>query len=141
MNSYTDTAVLVTALTDETHRPKVQQWLAAQLPGTLYLSWWTLAEFASATARKVREGKVSTEEMLAVRLVFDTGLKPVFKLLSVTRDDFDRAASFAGRPEVNLRASDALHLAVANAHGLQLVTLDKRMASGGAALGVATLLL
>jgi predicted nucleic acid-binding protein len=42
---------------------------------------------------------------------------------------------------VGLRAGDALHLAIAGEQGVSLSTLDRRLAEGGLALGVNTLLL
>ena len=54
----------------------------------------------------------------------------------MTADAFDLAASYAARHDLALRAGDALHLAVASAHGLTLVTLDERMAKAAPELGV-----
>ena len=58
-------------------------------------------------------------------------------LLFIAPSAFELAAEFAGRPTLNLRASDALHLAVARLHGCALVTLDERMARAAPKLGVA----
>lgn len=138
---YLDTSLLVGALTEEPRNRELQAWLAAQQPGSLHVSWWTLTEFATATARQVRERTASASVMTAARGAFTVMTASMLLVHPVARSDFETAGRFAGRPDVNLRSSDALHLAVAAAHDFEVVTLDTRMAAGGAANGVATLLL
>lgn len=57
-------------------------------------------------------------------------------LVELKLEDFLAAARFAERYELGLRASDALHIAVAYFMGYTLVTLDKRMAEAAVACGV-----
>ncbi len=57
-------------------------------------------------------------------------------VLQVEADAFETAALFAGHYDLALRASDALHLAIAAAHGCALVTLDARLAKAAPELGV-----
>ena len=51
-------------------------------------------------------------------------------------DDLSRAEQLVRRRELKLRAPDALHLAVALRHRLELVTFDDRMAVAAVALGI-----
>jgi predicted nucleic acid-binding protein len=54
---------------------------------------------------------------------------------------FRAAARFADQHKLDLRAGDALHLAVASDESATLCTLDKRLANTGKALGIATKLI
>ena len=139
MSAYVDTSIIVTALTSEPRAVQMLAWLADTR--NLFVSWWTGPEFASALARKRRERNLDGDIVLRATRAFDRLIADGFTTLPVTRSDFAKARSLVDDPAAALRASDALHLAVAAAHGLELATLDKRMASGGAAVGVATLLL
>ena len=137
---YLDSSLIVTSLVNEPRRGEVQDWLAQQHEASLSISWWTMTEIESAFARKQREGWSAAARRVGEqnlrRLIHDT-----FAILAVERRHFVRAGEIAGHSEGGLRASDALHLAIADAAGLEAVTLDKRMASGGALAGVRTLLL
>jgi predicted nucleic acid-binding protein len=62
-------------------------------------------------------------------------------MLPIGAAQFRRAASFADRYELGLRAGDALHLAICADHGATLCTLDRRLAEAGTALGVPTRML
>ena len=59
----------------------------------------------------------------------------------MTAGHFRIAARFADQYALALRAGDALHLAIAGDKGASLCTLDRRLAEGGMALGVNTLML
>ena len=62
-------------------------------------------------------------------------------LIEVERWHFASAADLLRRCKPPLRASDALHLAIAADAGATLCTLDRRMAEAGQALGLAVELL
>jgi len=55
----------------------------------------------------------------------------------VAREDFRAAARFCDQSELNLRAGDALHLAICANHGASLCTLDRRLAEAAPARGAA----
>ena len=59
-----------------------------------------------------------------------------FLTVPVTANSFDRAATFIAEIESGLRSGDALHLAIASDHGLQLATLDKVLAKAAPRFGV-----
>jgi hypothetical protein len=58
------------------------------------------------------------------------------RTLPVEREDFRAAARFADQSELNLRAGDALHLAICANHGASLCTLDRRLAEAAPRVGV-----
>ena len=62
-------------------------------------------------------------------------------ILLVSGLQFRTAARFADQHMLDLRAGDALHLAICADHGATLCTLDRRLSEAGPALGVKTMLL
>ncbi len=142
MPYYVDTSVLVAALTAEAATAKVTAWLEVQgAAGSLYTSEWVETEIASALSLKVRTGHLALSAREAAfaewRMLRAAGLLSC----QITASDVATATSMLHRPEQNLRASDALHLAIARRHGLAVATLDQVMATAGLANGVTTLLL
>lgn len=53
---------------------------------------------------------------------------------------FRRAAEIVGYDDINLRAPDALHLAIAEAHSATICTLDMKMHQAAAAVGIGRLM-
>jgi predicted nucleic acid-binding protein len=64
-----------------------------------------------------------------------------FEVLPIARADFRSAARLADQSQLNLRAGDALHLAICASHGATLCTLDRRLGEASARVGVEALLL
>jgi uncharacterized protein len=133
---YLDTSAIVAALTEEGATKRMRAWLEHHAESALAISDWTLAEVPSALSLKVRTGVLPIEERNEVLSFWRGALLPTFARLNVTPADFEMAGSFAERHDLNLRASDALHIAVAYAASAALVTLDKRMALAAVACGV-----
>lgn len=95
------------------------------------LSRWTLAEFSSATAFKIRTRQ--TDEMTAgaaLALLRAKLSRGDFFLAELERADFDEAARLCGAHACGLRTPDALHAAIAMRLRLPLVTCDKGQADG-----------
>jgi predicted nucleic acid-binding protein len=132
---YLDTSALVPAFVREATTEPIQAYLEQAGAEQLSSSAWVLTEFASALSLKKRTGAVTANvysEALGQWRAFAAGLR----LLEVSEAAFREAARFCDRSDLGLRAGDALHLAVAAAHGCTLVTLDRRMAEAAAELGV-----
>jgi predicted nucleic acid-binding protein len=133
---YVDTSVIVSALTKEADTSRSQTWLAEQPTSELTISDWTATEFASALSIKLRTGALGAEHRAAALSAFTRLCAESVRTLAVTREDFRAAARFADQSELNLRAGDALHLAIYANHGAALCTLDRRLAAAAPRVGV-----
>lgn len=131
---YIDTSVLVTALTPEPHTSTARQWLFAN-QSSAYISDWVLTEFSGALALKLRIGELSDESSRAARLAMAKLVKGSLILLPVTRACFNAAAALCDSG-ADLRSGDALHTAIAQAHGLALASRDRQMLRGAERAGI-----
>ena len=137
---YLDTSLIISALSNEPASGQAQAWLAEQAPGRLLISPWTATEVPSALGIKVRTGQITPAERGAALALFHRQTSQSFTTASVASTHFHVAARYLDQYELGLRASDALHLAVAASEGAQMCTLDRRMATAGPVLGVPTIL-
>jgi uncharacterized protein len=133
---YLDTSVIVAALTPEARTPHIQQWLADQDPDDLHVSDWVVTEVSSALSIKLRSAQLDADQRARALAAFTTLLDESIAVLHVSRDDFRTAARFADQAGIGLRAGDALHLAVAGAHGATLYTLDQKLLKAAPAVAV-----
>lgn len=60
-----------------------------------------------------------------------------FELIVPEREDYGRAATLLGRPELGLRAGDAMHVAISGRIGADLLlSLDRKLIAASNASGV-----
>lgn len=138
---YLDTSILVSALTNEVNTSTVLSWLSRQHAGELVISDWVVTEFSSALAIKLRTGQLGQEHRAAALAAFTRMVAESLEILPISQAEFRAAARFADQSPLNLRAGDALHLAICAAHGAVLSTLDRRMGEAAAQVGVGTVML
>ena len=136
MKRYLDTSVVVSFFIREVHTAAVRDWLMRDIKADNIISEWTITEFHSALSLKLRTGQISSEIKLEAEEFFGQSLKTIFKLISVSSIDFARAAELASKPELWLRAGDALNLAIAEREGATLATVDKRLFAAAEQIGI-----
>ncbi|MCX7148712.1 MAG: type II toxin-antitoxin system VapC family toxin [Rhodocyclales bacterium] len=122
---YLDTSFLTPLFRTEPVSQRIENFLAAQLPGTLTISQWTRVEFASVMARDVRMKIL--DESTAGKLVreFDALADDSLHVLIPAAADFYLARDFVIEFATRLRGPDALHLAIARNNGVEeILTLD-----------------
>lgn len=129
MAAYLDTSVLVALFFHEGASAASRE--RASRESQLWVSRWTLAEFASAVAYKRRIAQTDEATALEAKarlraVLADGGLQ----VADIERSDFERAASLCEAHASGLRTPDALHAAVAARLGLVLITADKGQAAG-----------
>jgi len=132
---YLDASCCVATLTPESGTTRASSWLEAHREESLAISLWVHVEVASALSMKVRTGSLNQEDRAAAMLGW-LSMRQSLRMLGVPAGHFAAAARMVERDELNLRAGDALHLAVAAAHGCTLVTLDARMAKAANGFGL-----
>jgi predicted nucleic acid-binding protein len=138
---YLDTSLLVAALINEPHTPRVQVWLTSQEPKDLFISEWVATEFSSALSIKLRTGQIDMTNRADALAAFAALRDESLTTLAISTLEFRAAAKFADLHVLGLRAGDALHLTICADQGATLCTLDRRLADAGPTLGVKTLLL
>lgn len=129
MAAYLDTSFLVPLFFHETASAAVL--VRARSESELWISHWTLAEFSSAVAFKLRTGQTdeNTSRQATARLQSILNAQGLI-VAEVRATDFERAAQFCAAHASGLRTPDALHAAIAARLNLTLLTCDKGLAQG-----------
>jgi predicted nucleic acid-binding protein len=135
---YLDTSFLTPLFREEATSSKVAAFLARQSAGTLAVSKWASVEFASLISRDIRMDTITVAQGRKLIAEFETMVADALVALTPTANDFTLAQQYVADFSTKLRASDALHLAVAHNNGAEFVaTLDKGMLSAAKKLKVA----
>jgi predicted nucleic acid-binding protein len=132
---YADTSLLVPLIARDAFNDRAEQFLDEARPALL-ISDFAAVEFASALALRVRTNEMTAEIARVAFAAFDAWAARFGPRLETTTGDVARAETFVRRLDLNLRAPDALHIAIAQRHGAALATFDARMADAARALGV-----
>jgi hypothetical protein len=133
---YIDTSALVPVFIREAKSEAVIGWLESS-GERLSISEWSLVEFASAAAIKVRTGQVAPNlAKQSTARVYEFAQKHCTVAVP-GREEFRRAAEMAGDDSLKLRAGDALHLAIAVSLSAQgILCLDDAMIASAKSLGM-----
>ncbi|MDM7954984.1 type II toxin-antitoxin system VapC family toxin [Blastomonas sp.] len=82
---YLDTSVLVALLCRETNSQNVLAWLYDLEAGSAAISQWTLVEFASALALKIRMGSIATSDAHKAKTMLEEMLEGTLQVLPAHR--------------------------------------------------------
>ncbi|TAK83969.1 MAG: PIN domain-containing protein [Betaproteobacteria bacterium] len=133
---YVDTSALVPAFIREPKSAAILAWIESS-GERLAISEWSVTEFASAAAIKVRTGQVTAPLAKRAWTRFLDFAEKHCLIAVPNRAEFRRAADLAGDPSRNLRAGDAIHLAIAEAlQAKGVLTFDGGMSESVKALGL-----
>jgi predicted nucleic acid-binding protein len=137
LSHYFDASALVPMLVKEAASSVVLN-LVEGLSERPVVSDFAAGEVASALARLARISALTPQDAQGRLNTFDTWRLADTQAIDVLNSDVSQAAIYVRQFSLGLRMPDALHLAIAQRAGLLLVTLDERMVTAGAALGVQT---
>jgi uncharacterized protein len=132
---YLDTSVLVALLTPDEFTGRSEQF-RSDSENSLVVSDFAAAEFASVVSRRVRTRITSRENARSALADFDAWLTGVNLRPQIDPADVARADIYLRRLDLPLRASDAIHIAIAQRLGATLVTFDRAMTTAARALDV-----
>jgi predicted nucleic acid-binding protein len=133
---YADASLIVAAFSSEPASDAAIAWLEGLAAGDLFTSKWCETEVASAMAIKTRTGDLKPADLKAVIDAVSAMLTESATSIAIDGRHFDAATDLIRRSEKPLRAGDALHLAIGQASGAVIWTLDRGMAAAGQAFGM-----
>ena len=134
---YLDTSFLAPLFLPEETSGDVPAYVQGLPVRELAVSNWTMVEFSSLLARKVRANELNPEGAAEADAKFEAAVGNSFVMLFPGGDDFAVARRYVQRHETGLRAPDALHLAIAANRGARtILSLDKKLIAAGKILGL-----
>jgi uncharacterized protein len=97
-----------------------------------------MVEVYSGFSLLKRTGVLQAADVTLITTTLEQQAKLYFSLLALQTSDFLTAKTYLAHNAfgLNLRAGDALHIAVAQNNSLELVTSDSNMAKAAKALGL-----
>jgi len=132
---YLDTSVLVAILLANPFTARAFRYLNDATP-SLVVSDYAAAEFASAVARMVRMRELTVDAARKAFATFDRLAPRVVQRIETSSADIKSAETFLRRPDLALRAPDAINIAIAERIGASLMTFDDKMAASARTLDV-----
>lgn len=133
-----DASVLVALIVRETHSEQALAIVAGHVPDALLVSDFAMLEVASAVGRRVRMASLTTAEGRRVLDNLELWCAQATTACLLSPVDVTLARSWLGRFDLNLRAPDALHAAMASRLDARLATLDLGLSHAARGLGVGT---
>jgi hypothetical protein len=138
---YVDTSAFVPMFIREPRSESVVAWLESSSE-RLAISEWTLVEFASAAAMKIRALQAEVALVTKATTRAHEFARNYCTVAIPGREEYRRAAEITGDHSLKLRAGDALHLAIASSLDVQAVLcFDEAMIESAKALGMDTMTL
>jgi predicted nucleic acid-binding protein len=134
---YLDTSIIVPYYVPAKLTPVVMPLITTMTKPTI--SELVELEFTSTLSRLVRTGDLAQDDAREVIGVFEDHVAMgLFERLQLNTHDYLLAKSYIKRFDLPLKGPDALHVALADRHGLELYTADEKMAKSAQVLGVGT---
>ncbi|MFB2918342.1 type II toxin-antitoxin system VapC family toxin [Aerosakkonema funiforme] len=137
---YLDTSIVIPNYWPELLSEASQQLLRIETQRGL--SQLVEVEFFSALSRRVRMREISQEEARQIAIEFQRDLDDFFYTrIPLQPFHYQQAREWIGRFDTALRTLDAIHLAIAAANDLRLVTADEALAEAANVFGIAVQLI
>jgi len=138
---YVDTSVFVALCIKEQKSDDVAKWYTNS-SAKLISSTWAFTEFSSALSLKVRTGQITEKQSREAWKKFDGLCQNDIELLPIENKVYYSAGILVVDSKSNLRAGDALHLAVAKQlKSKSLATLDKVLAKNANSVKIQAVLI
>ena len=139
---YLDTCLLVSLAFGDGGFPALEIWLEQAQSSSLWISQLVILELSDVLARSQRRGDRSAGQVAGMHLMLSEFAKERLGLLEPRSPDFDRACEWVkDSRSPALRGTDALHLAIAQRHNLELITADQALVQAAQARGIPCLML
>lgn len=135
MIDYFDASVVVPYLIAEAHSEAVTVFMADN-ERTLQISDFVVAEVSSAVSRLVRMRKLTVKDADAVLRDLDDWIDATTTPIEVEGEDIQEATALVRQFDLELRAPDALHIAICRRVDARLITLDNNLAAAARSLGL-----
>ena len=139
---YLDTCLLVSLAFGDGGFPALEIWLEQAQSSSLWISQLVILELSDVLARSQRRGDRSAGQVAGMHLMLSEFAKERLGLLEPRSPDFERACEWVkDSRSPALRGADALHLAIAQGHNLELITADQALVQAAQARGIPCLML
>ena len=135
MSVYLDASLVVALFINDLSTERAKAAMRRDWPAVI-VSDFAAAEFASAIARRVRMELLTLEEARGIFIAFDQWMGRAAQRVAIDSTDLLTATGFLRRLDLNLRAPDAINIAVSRRVGAQLATFDDRMGFSASVLGL-----
>ena len=139
---YLDTCLLVSLAFGDGGFPALEIWLEQAQSSSLWISQLVILELSDVLARSQRRGDRSADQVAGMHLMLSEFAMERLGLLEPRSPDFERACEWVkDSRSPALRGADALHLAIAQSHNLELITADQDLVQAAQARGIPCLML
>ena len=138
---YIDTSIFVALCTTEPKSDAVDKWHDSS-SAKMISSTWAFTEFSSALSLKVRSNQITEKQSREAWKKFDTLCQNDIELMPIESKTYYSAGILVIDSKSNLRAGDALHLAVAKYFKAKsIITLDKVFEKNASRLKIKTIVI